>query len=528
MPQRTTPPFRPTLALLVVFFCAAGIPRAEAQISSAWLNYTPTETFAGWGSTRLQAMGDIQVSVVDDRKLIDIYEYAKNPGGIVTSRDTSIVEFPYSYQEFSDTYYNQTNGAYQQGVGIHGVVRPNRPWAVGFDVDYGGMSATRHTLCPSPDDCRFIRDFNLPVAPQADPVVGDKAFGAGVTSPYFSMTYGRVFKKRLQAGLRLGYQSEDEDRRISEPYDLDLTSTSFEITGGLGYVLPILENTVTVAGFATYVDNQIQGLSETSLNEDNYDYSRPEVAFGGQIALKKGDWLTGVIDLRHSSFDGQQDASVNWAPQFFLNPLPSENLQSNVFKKSWTSFESGFRHDEGDTRWMVNVPGKPVHIGLGYAYFEENEWITVNDEVLSSANELNVQRLGYRFAGGFSFDMPEGKGVIAAEARIAHESRLDLTFDLPEISMITYTYHLGAEYRVWPKIPLRVGTILIRDDPNRYDGVAPFKGTGLTLGAGYVWEASGTKIDFAYGHNHFSYSPDDPSEEVGYGDTITLYVQHLF
>ena len=33
----------------------------------------------------------------------------------------------------------------------------------------------------------------------------------------------------------------------------------------------------------------------------------------------------------------EQIAHVNWAPQFFLNPFPSEVDQNYVFKKTWTT-----------------------------------------------------------------------------------------------------------------------------------------------------------------------------------------------
>jgi hypothetical protein len=528
MRERHTP--RPLwISLALAAGCLLGAAgSAPAQIAESWLNYTPTEVYAGWGSTRLLGMGDMSVSVVDDRSLIDIYNYSKNSAGIVAARDTSLVDFPWSYQDFNDTYYDQSHSANQRGGAIHGEIRPNRVWAVGFDAGYGSIDASRHDGCPWPDGCRFIRDYDLMVAPVSEPVSGDQTFGAGVSSPYISGTYGRVFKKRITLGGTLGFWQEDENRRHYARYDLDLASTSTAFQVGAAYRLPALSDAVTLAGFFGYADNEVVGESESPLNRDVYNWSRPEPSFGGQVQVKSGTWLSGILDGRHSSYDGDGNAEVNWAPQFFLNPLPSDNQTVNVFHQKWLAFTSGYRRNEGSTQWLVNVPGKPVHVGVRYVYFQEYEWIVPNEEVLPTANELNVKRLGYRFGGGLSFDIPDQKGVIAAETHILHEAREDYTEQIPDLSMITYTYNFGAEYRALPYLPVRAGTVLIRHDPNRYDGYGPVKGIGLTFGTSYYWQAIQSRIDFSYGYNHFNASPNDPSDEVGSGDRFTLYIQHLF
>ena len=76
--------------------------------------------------------------------------------------------------------------------------------------DYSKMNASRHDQCPSPDDCRFIRDFDLPVAPELEPVTTDRTFGAGVESPTISAAYAREFLTGLTLGARIGYRSETD------------------------------------------------------------------------------------------------------------------------------------------------------------------------------------------------------------------------------------------------------------------------------------------------------------------------------
>jgi hypothetical protein len=51
---------------------------------------------------------------------------------------------------------------------------------------------------------------------------------------------------------------------------------------------------------------------------------------------------------------------------------------------------------------------------------------------------------------------------------------------------------------------------------------------GVTVGAGYYWTAFDARIDLSYAHYHFNHSPGDPSEEIGFGDGMTLSIQRLF
>lgn len=501
---------------------------AVAQVADAWRRYTPVDAYAGTSSSRLDAMGNIEVSVPDDESLMDPYHYGHNPAALLMARDTSIVRVPVVYQNFDDTYYAESHSAIGRGVGLHAEFRPRSRWAIGLDIDYGSLDASRHDLCPSPGDCRFIRDFDLPIAPEMEPVTTDRTFGAGVETPLVAVTYARTIFKDLTLGARFGYRHESEDRRVSTPYDLDVFSDATEFTGGAYYPLPFFGGIASLSAWGQYVSNKVVGQSQSSLNDDTYNWDRPQVAFGGAIYVRKGDWLQGIIDGRHRSFDGEETAQVNWAPMFFMNPYPSDNDPDNVFKRKWTAFESGLRHNEGSTRWLIGLPGKPLHVGLRYAYFRQYEWITPNDVVLPTVDPLNVKRTGYRFAGGLSMGGGDGPGVIAVEARIAREYREDYTFEVPDLSFMTYTYHFGGEFPVRSDLPVRAGFQMIQHDPNREDGNPSLKGIGATVGLGYFWKLLGSQVDASYAHYHFNSSPSDPSQEIGYGDRVTLSIQRLF
>jgi long-subunit fatty acid transport protein len=112
--------------------------------------------------------------------------------------------------------------------------------------------------------------------------------------------------------------------------------------------------------------------------------------------------------------------------------------------------------------------------------------------------------------------------------QLAREFREDFFNELPDFSRMSSTFNIGGEYRLKPAIPLRAGVELIRLDPNRQDASAPVKGTGLTLGLGYFWNALQWRIDASYEHYHFDSAPDDPADEIGYGDQGYLFIQRAF
>jgi len=248
-------------ALLLVFFSLALLhpSPAGAQVADAWLRYTPVEAYAGNRSTRLDGMGSIEVAVEDDRSLIDPYHYGRNPAALLMSRDTSMVVIPTSYQNFDDRYYGMNHSAVGRSAGFHGEFRPNSKWGMAADFDYGSLNASRHDLCPSPDDCRFIRDFDLPVAPQMAPVTSDRTFAAGVQTPLATVTYARTFFSNVTLGGRFGFRHETENRRIREPYDLDVGSDATEFTGGATYPLPVWGGSVTLSGWAGYLKHRVVG-----------------------------------------------------------------------------------------------------------------------------------------------------------------------------------------------------------------------------------------------------------------------------
>ncbi|HEX7079135.1 MAG TPA: hypothetical protein VF363_12000 [Candidatus Eisenbacteria bacterium] len=511
---------------LPLFGMAASAP-ASAQIADAWVTATPIDAYGGWRSARLEAMGGLRVAAQDRFMGLNAYDYSNNPAGLRSARDTSWVQQGSQYQGFEDHYYGEAHSALQRQGGFRASVKGSEKWALGVDFDYSSVTASRHDMLATPDQGRFIRDFDMPFATSFQPVLNDRTLGATVTYPGLRLTYAREFKSFVTFGLRFGYQKETERRRLIDPYPLNGESRSTEYAGGAVVRVPGFGDAIRVGGYGQYVNNKVTDRSQTSLNDDRFDWTRPQVGLGAQVMVQKG-WLHGILDGRHRSFDGEQVARVNWAPEFFMNPFPSITDPRFVFKKRWSSFLSGLRHNEASTRWFADLPGGAAHVGWEWAYYREYEWIRPNPDVLQLALPLDVRRLGYQSGAGVSLDLPEGEGQVAAEVRLGRDYRADLTHALPDIASSDLSYHFGAEYRARTWLPLRGGVVLLRHDPDRRDGIPPYKGIRVTGGAGTYWNALGAQVDVMFAHEHFHFSPLDPSTEIGSGDQFILTLSRLF
>jgi hypothetical protein len=471
-------------------------------------------------------MGDLSVAAEDRFSRLNAYEYGSNPAGLLFARDTSWAEQGSQYESFNDRYFGEGHSAVLRKSGIRGAVK-QESWALGLDFLYGAVSASRHDLLATPDNGRFIRDFDLPFATTFQPVLGDRTIGATVSYPGVAISYARRFKSWLVLGGRFGYREETEDRRIADPYDLDTEAKATEYVAGAVLRPPVAGDVVQIAGFGQYVANRVLARSQSPLNDDSYDWDRPMVAYGAELIVRSGR-VRGIVDGRHRSYDGEQVARVNWAPQFFMNPFPSTTDPDFVFKRRWSSFLGGLRHNEASTRWMVELPWMPARVGWQWGYYRQVEWVRPNPSVLQMALPLDVRRLGYRAAAGLSVDLPDGGGQVAAEVQATRDFRHDFLGLVPDIAAERLSYHFGAEYRPLHWLPVRAGIVLLRFDPDGRDGLAPNKGIRLSAGAGVFWPALGAQIDAAFAHENFRHAPLDPSEEIGYGDQAILTVSRLF
>ncbi len=518
------------LALVFVLVTWSAPAIAQAQISEAWSRASTVDVDMRSFSGRLDAMGGLAASVEDPQSRINPYGFSDNPAGLLADQDSSSMEESSHYDHFADKYFGIPHSVVERRSGVTAALRHEQQWVLGLEGVYGGISASRHDLSPSPDNQRFMRDFDILYPSTFAPVPGDNHIGASVTAPRVGVTYGRKFLKKVTLAGRVRYRHESESRNVPNPYELNLSSSQLSLTAG-ALVYPRLGPlALTLAASAGWMGSHVRGLSDGPFNDDHYDWNRPEVNYNAQIGIRYKSWIRGIIDGRHRSNDGEEIAEVNWAAQYFLNPL-TVNLadpSASVFKMKWSALLSGLRRNEIASRWMVDVPGTPAHLGIRYRYFRELEWIHPNPSVLASARALDVRRLGYEAAGGVSVDLPDGRGLVATEVDLAREGRVDYTGALPDIATSEMSYRFGAEYRALSWLPLRAGVAVIRRDPDRRDAAPPLKGARVTAGMGYFWGFLGTQIDASYSHEHVRSTPGDPGEEISRGDQATIVLRYLF
>jgi hypothetical protein len=518
------------LAAVVTLGGWAGPAVAQAQISEAWTRGSTVDVDVRAFSARTEAMGGLNASVEDPQSRINPYGFSDNPAGLLSDRDSSSIEESSRYDSFHDTYFGAPHSVLQRRSGLTMALRHEQDWVLGIEGIFGGVNASRHDVSPSPDNARFIRDFDILYPSSFDPALHDYHIGASVTAPHVGITYGRKFKKKVTVAGRFRYRHESESRNVPNPYELNLSSTQLALTGGALFAPHLGPAQLTVSGSGTWMKSHVRGESSGPFNDDHYDWDRPQVGYNAQLGVRYKSWLLGIVDGRHGSYDGEEIAEVNWASQYFLNPLPTNpnNPSLGVFKAKWSALLSGFRRNEVGTRWMADLPGTPAHLGMEWHYYRELEWIRPNPSVLPSALPLDVRRLGYTAQTGVSVDLPDGKGLLGTEIELNHEGRIDYTRALPDIMVSEMNYHFGAEYRVLSWLPVRAGFVMIRRDPDRRDSQPPLKGSRITGGVGYFWDFLGTQIDASYSHEHVRSAPGDPSLELSRGDQAVVVLRYLF
>lgn len=522
----------PTIRILTVLLAAGAwlLPQpAHAQVASAWLRGSTVDTDLRPFSARLEAMGGLTISVEDPENRIDAYRYSDNPAGLFADADSSQLEQYSRYDQQRQSYSGMAHSEQGRESSVRAVVKTGRSWTLALDADLGGFNSSQHDLSTGPDNGRFIRDFDLMYPNDLLGPSGDRPISAAIEAPHLGLTYSRpLLLKHLTVGGRLGFVDETESRSIPTTYSIEHELTSYQLTGGALYDLRAGRLGAKVGGHIGWASDKIEGTSDSPLNQDGYDWSRPLVFYGGQAVIHYNSWLHGIIDGRHRSYDGECIARIDWAPPFYLNPLPSDNQPFNVFKKRWSAFLSGLRRNEGSTRWMADVHGTPVHLSASFMKYREYEWLRTNSDVFTVARDLDVKRTGHEAAGGMSVDLPHGRGLLAVEAHFARDTRDDLTGTLDEIRSETISYNFGAEFRPVRWLPLRGGLVALRDDPDLSDTEPPVKGTRLTAGLGYDWAWLGTHFDLAWGHQHMQVPPGYALQEIRSGDLVSLTARYVF
>jgi hypothetical protein len=536
--RRSAAGFRRLVAIAAAAALAAFLPSgARAQVAQAWSNDTPLDPYTLWKGARVLAMGDLSVAVEDDRNPFNPYGYSGNPAGLLTARDTSWAEQSSHYRDYFDRYYAKYNSVLTRTSSARFGWLVGSKWALAGDISYATMHASRHDQGTAADGSRFIRDFDVSLPDYFIPRSGDRTIGAGVDYPSAALTYSRRFRSWFTLGGHFGFRDEREDRTVlNDPYDFDNHASATEIGGGVLLHPAFFRERIRLGFYASWTGDDVKGISSSTLNEDSYDLSRPLVSYGTQLEVRRA-WLHGIVEGHHHSYDGEQIARVNWAPQFFLNPNLSQVDPRFVFKKKWSSGLVGLRHNQVKTRWMADVPNTPVHVGARWAYYREYEWDRPLPGVLSPMLPIDVRRLGYDGAGGVSFDLPAQEGTVALEVQLSREQRADWTQErdpfapppsVPDVTIGQVSYHFGAEYKARPWLPIRAGVALRRYDPDRRDGNPPIRGIRLSAGASYRLNSLGVVVDGAWSHEHFRYTPLDPSIEIGKSDQVALSLQRLF
>ncbi|HZI88831.1 MAG TPA: hypothetical protein VFD83_00095, partial [Candidatus Polarisedimenticolia bacterium] len=149
------------LGAAATLFGWAGPAVAQAQISEAWARASTIDVDQRSFSARMAAMGGLEAAIEDPQNRINPYGFSDNPAGLLADRDSSSIEESSRYDQFKDTYFGTPHSVLQRRSGLAIALRHEQDWVLGLEGIYGGINASRHDVSPSPDNARFIRDFDI-------------------------------------------------------------------------------------------------------------------------------------------------------------------------------------------------------------------------------------------------------------------------------------------------------------------------------------------------------------------------------
>ena len=502
---------------------------AASQILEPWSLGTGVDPSSGVPKARLESMGGMREAVPDENNEINLLDFAGNLVGHLDDKPTHHMDAWGGWRGWVDrTTPEAPDQDYRlYPFGFLGNALPNDRYAIGgsMNVMNGGGERTVTD--------EFARLFGLPIVnPEAGSNEG-QSLTADLVAAVYDIHYARRLTDRISFGLLGAYRSQDEERVMAATYDLDNDAHTWAAKGSLAGRL------FTKAGpFEDWVlgvnaglgDTRIDGISADDLHTDEYTWERNPWGMNVHLLGNVAGWAKGGLDFRYGSFEGQESASYNWSPQYALNPTSETILETR------TVHEEGFRDQEFRTRWEVKPPDLPASFGFGFNAGQSEYWLLPGTNVNSFVTARSQQVTVWETAGGGTYFLPRGRGLLAGEFVWGWSDRDErISPPTERIGASSFEVGGGGEYAIAVPIVARAGYRYIRDDENRDldDPVGESSAHRLAFGAGYRTPSGAIALDLAFSYDWVSSDAEEPgvaSEVVEDKDRklLTLQLRSLF
>ncbi len=443
------------------FGVSAPVPGA-AQLLEAWRQGSGVAADARTPPARLLAMGGMQVAVADENHEVNLLDFAGNITGHLTDKPSHHIDAFSGPRTWRD---RTTLGLGDQAITHFPTLfqvnlKPSDHVALGGTAAFFDATAER-LVTPG-----LRQTFVLPVEENADGSVTYEVIDAGLQGPALSGHGARRFGDKLAAGIELSWARQREEKGTPARYQVDHIANTTQLAGSFTYRVVeggggTVESLVAGANGA-FGRTRFDGRAISDVHIDQLDWERPLVAGSVHVLGDfAGDTRLGV-DFRYQSFEGRETAHRNWSELFFLNPTGRTLIIDEL------TFEEGFRSKELELRFQRAARQTPIFIGAGFRVGQNEYWQLPQENTNSYVQAKILRQTAWRAAGGASYRLPRGRGLVAGELAYGFDD-LDRRISKPTRTEPKAVLEIGAggEYFPFLRGGVRGGFRLLKEDGNR-------------------------------------------------------------
>jgi hypothetical protein len=448
------------LLCLLAGSAETGATIREREMRAAGLD---PQVLAGVPSIRLQGLGDLDLAVADEANEINANDFGGNVAGLLGDGEGWTVE------SWLGNHVREASSATDDAQrrfghsGLHVVRRwPNR--ALGLQADYAHF-----------DNNERARGWSTIRGP--------------VLSGVFNYRVGPAV-----AGLRLGRETEDEDR-INPDY-FSISHEQGRWVGELG----VAARAVGVEWGAAWAFQRgaVRGVSVDAarFHEDDFLWTRPLDRYTLYALLRPGERLEGGLRLRTMNREGSERVATSWSAEF-----PMQGSKADYEGSAVTFYE-----EESDwdltTRWRLRTAGD----GLLAAEAAVRGW---EHRVEEGTNFKGSERAGHDEDRTFSLGAGASRRVLGGRFLVGLEGRGsfdDWKDDSAEGQGRRLSLGAGCEFFAGDRLVLRGGASLLADDRD-VDLPATLR-TGRAISGGASWVPAGGLMQIHLAMRHFRLAPE--------------------
>lgn len=413
-------------------------------------------------SVRLDGMGDFQISVKDENRQINLWDFSRNPAGFGDDRDSWSGEFIYAHDESNDNNnYLRGDDLKQNSLGMQfGFHRPLKMGLGGF-VNYGKTSA------------------------QSFPDQGTDLELAG-----WGIMGNKYIMRNLSVGLLFSMRGEKTDALSDAIYDLSHDGNT--IRGGGGVAWTAVQG-VTFAGYTEYNTFSRDGQSLDGAHSDNFTWDRSGWLWSVEAFVDRGR-VQGAIDYRQSSGDGREEGTLSWSERFPFNPT------DDPYRETTVTFSENLSDKEFRTRWRLDVMPRTLSLSLGYARLDQDWDVAANPNRIGSLPDLTVDASYKTWIVGGSWTTLHSRLLVAGEYESGSRELTNTTTETTHEKLDDWAIRLGGEYLIGEALAGRLGIVQSKDSYSERTLLEnrTFEYTYLNIGIGLVPEGGIWQLDLAY------------------------------